>query len=231
MFSNVEVANHPAFYLLIAASILLSLGYLWGSRRNKRIFLNAFDALITVFRPKDQQFTNIGGLSGYHANLVPHRNKYIRRIDATITLLARQSWLYFPISRLTRKFDRLFMIFFLSPQATGLLTEGHIIEKQYSRIRGAHIEHEDRLDRYTFAWGGHSFTLYYEDERVKTELEHCIQMLGEPLTLRHIALVPERERMYVFMVPRQRSVERVVSVLHDWFTQTIDRRITDRIKS
>ena len=223
---NPAITAQPVFFLFIAATILLSLGYLWGRRRNKRIFLNAFDSMVEVLKPKDQQFINIGGLSGYHANIVPRKNKYIRRVDATITLLPRQSWLYYPFSKLVRRYDRLFMLFTLSPKAVGLLEEGHIIERKYSGFMGASIENEDSLHKEEFEWGGMTFYLYYENERVKRELEDARQRLGEPATLRHLALVPDQDRMWIFLIPRMGTVHRVIETLNNWFIATVGARLS-----
>ncbi len=103
---NTEITTSPWFYLLIAASLFLTLTYSWGRRKNKRIFLSAFNGLLAVVNSKDQQFTNIGGIAGYHANIVPKNNTLVRRVDATITLLPRQSLMFMPFSLLVRRFDR-----------------------------------------------------------------------------------------------------------------------------
>ncbi|WP_455382197.1 hypothetical protein [Salinispira pacifica] len=222
------VTTQPVFYLFIALSVLLSLGYAWGARRNKRILNQAFSDLAEIFKPKDQQFTNIGGLSGYHANFIPHRNRYIRRVDATVTLLPRQSWLYLPISRLIRRFDRLYMVLYLAPEAMGSLKEGHIIEKGYSTFHGAKIENESSLRRETITWGGMTWFLYFADEEIKRALERCMESLGEPGPLRHVALVPEQERMFLFMIPRLGQVKPVVSSVHQWFVQLLGSRNSTR---
>lgn len=219
------VPTQPIFYLFIAVTVLLSLGYMWGRRRNKRIFFNAFDSMVQVLKPKDQQFTNIGGLSGYHANLVPRKNKYIRRVDATITLLPRQSWLYYPFSKMIRRYDRLFMLFELSPKAVGVLEEGHIIESAYSRKMGASIENAESLEREDIEWGGKTFFMYYENDRVKRELEDARGRLGEPGSLRHLALVPDQNRMWIFMIPRLGTVHPMVDTLNDWFIATVGARV------
>ncbi len=218
------VTSQPIFYLFIALSILLSLGYAWGARRNKKILKRSFDDLVGIFNPKDQQYTNIGGLSGYHANFIPHRNRYVRRVDATVTLLPRQSWLYYPISKLVRRYDRFYMVLHLAPEMMGRITEGHIIEKAYSRFHGAKIENENRLSKEILQWGGKTFFLYFENEDMKGALVRCMEMLGNPGSLRHVALVPEQERMFLFMIPKPGQVKEVVSRVHQWFTQLLGSR-------
>ena len=218
MFSSSDVSNQPVFYLFIALTILLTLGYNWGKRRNRKILTAAFDAITDVLRPKDQTFTNIGGLTGYHANFVPHRDRYIRQVDVTITLLPRQSWLWLPFSRMIRRFDRLFLAFHLSRRAAGTLREGHLIEKFYSTFMGAKIENADSLQMETFQWGSKTFFLYYRNETVKDEMERCRQAIGpDPGPLRHVALVPKRDRLFVFLIPLRGQVRPVVAAVHQWF--------------
>lgn len=223
MFGNEQVTTQPLFYLFIAVTILLSLGYTWGRRRNRRIFLTAFNDLIAILKPRDQQYTNIGGASGYHANFIPNKSSAIRRADVTITLMPRQSWLWYPFSFLTRKFDRFFLTFELAKSSFGTIREGHLIEKGYSRIPGARIENVDSLEQEQLTWGGLEFTLYYEDQEVKEALVECKNRLGEPRTLRHLALVPERERIFLFMIPKLGTVEPVVRPVYDWFHELLKK--------
>lgn len=224
MFNNPEVTNSPYFLLLIAASVLLSLGYTWGRRRNKKIFLSAFDGLVEALNPKDQQFTNIGGLSGYHANIIPKNSKTIRRVDATVTLLPRQAWLWFPISRIVRKFDRLYAVFYLSPKIVDRIEEGHVLEQGYSKMGGAKIANEESLQKEVVEWSGMTFFLYYASPRVREELVDCMKDLGEAGPIRHIALVPEQQRMWLFMIPRIGSVHPIVLTVIRWLSKTVTQR-------
>lgn len=222
MFGENEIANQPVFYLFVAATILLSLGYGWGKRRNRRITVSAFDAITAVLRPKDQTFTNIGGLTGYHANFIPDKNRYVQQVDATMTLLPRQSWLWYPFSRIIRRFDRLFLSFHLSRKATGILREGHLIDKSYSSFAGARIENADALEKETFQWGGRTFFLYYRNAKVKAQMERCREMIGAtPGPLRHVALVPKRDRLFVFLIPRRDEVQPILTAVWDWFLEIV----------
>jgi len=96
-------------------SVLLTLGYFYGRRSNRRIYQSAFNDIVDVVKPDDQNFTNIGGAVGFHANLFIKKKggTPFSRVDATITLLPRHSWLYLPISKLIRKYDRLFITLYL----------------------------------------------------------------------------------------------------------------------
>lgn len=226
--SEVDVTQQPVFYLFIAFTILLTLGYSWGRRGNKRIYLSAFNALVETLRPKDQTFTTIGGQTGYHANLIPKKNSFIRRVDATITLLPRQSWLYLPFSLLTFRFDRLFLIMLFSKKATGVLKEGHLIEEKYSRFRGPKITNEEQLQKKSFRWGEHDFLLYYADESMKNDLLELKERLKEPKHLRHIAVVPDHDQAFLFMIPKKGYVGEAFPVIFKWLNKLIERRRAEK---
>jgi len=218
LFQHREVINQPIFYLFIAFTLIITLGYSWGARRNKRIYLSAFHALVNLIKPKDQQFTNIGGSTGYHANLIPKKNDIFRRVDATITLLPRQSWLYLPFSLIIQRFDRLFLTFFLlHPKKTKLvLREGHLIERRYSNFRSPKIKNAGSLSHESFNWDGRDYILYYEDETVKNRLISLAKIMRTPGTVKHIAVVPEEERIFVFLVPKLGKVEENLKPVLNW---------------
>jgi len=218
LFQHKDIINEPIFYLFIAATLIITIGYSWGVRRNKKIYLSAFKALVNLIKPKDQQFTNIGGVTGYHANLIPKRNDIYRRVDATITLLPRQSWLYLPFSLIIQRFDRLFIIFFLTPRkkAGWILKEGHIIERKYSKFRSPKIMNAEKLNEESFNWDGNDYILYYEDEAIKKKLLALAARMGSPGTVKHIAVVPEEERIFTFMIPGYDSVEKNLKPIFNW---------------
>ncbi|MCF7936212.1 MAG: hypothetical protein K9L28_07725 [Synergistales bacterium] len=218
------ISQQPIFYLFIAATILIALGYSWGRRRSKGIYLDAFNALVDTLQPRDQNFTTIGGLSGYHANLIPKRNQPIRRVDATITLLARQSVLYYPVSRLTRKWDRLFLTLLFAKEAQGQIAEGHLIEKQYEDFKAPKVTNIDRLNRQELEWEGRTFTLYYETGAVRDALLRLKQKLRSPGELRHVALVPEQEQAHIFLVPKKGETARLFPAIYQWLAELLESK-------
>jgi len=229
--ANEAIAQQPIFYIFIAATILLTLGYSWGRRGNRRIYLSAFNALVDTLRPKDQNFTTIGGQTGYHANLVPKMNSFIRRVDATVTLLPRQSWLYLPFSLLTFRYDRLFLILFFGKKAMGLLSEGHLIEEKYSRFRGPKITNEETLQVETMRWGSKDFLLYYADTAIREELLRLKEKIGDPGNFRHVAVVPDREQAFIFMIPKKGYVAEVFPIIYKWLNNLLERKYTEKLKT
>ncbi len=218
MFEHEYIVTQPLFYLFIAFSALLTLGFFWGNRANKRLFLSAFNDLVTVVRPVDQTFTNIGGLIGYHAKLITGKKNPVTRVDATITFLPRQAWLYFPISKLIRRWDRLFLTLYLKQAPP---EEGHLIEVGYAGFRGPKITNADRLNREKIRWGRYEFYLYYESVKIRDALLRFTQKNGDPGTLRHIAVVPAEEKCFVFMIPRKGQVATYFAPVYQWVPSLI----------
>jgi hypothetical protein len=221
MFQNTEITTQPIFYLFIAATILLSLGYAWGKRRNKRIYLSAFNGLTAFLKPKDQTYTTIGGLTGYHANIIPKRNKVIRRVDATITLLARQSWLYFPFSKLIRKFDRLYITMLYAKNIKSSLGEAHLIEEKFEKFSVKKIDDPEKYSKESIRWGGMTFSLYTTDSKLNTNFKEYVKNNSDPMGIRHLAIVPNDDKAFVFMVPRIGSVEKNFPPIFNWIEQIL----------
>jgi len=185
------------------------------------MFLSAFNDLMEVFRPDDQTFTNIGGAIGYHANLfIRKKGAFLSRVDATITMLPRHSWLYFPISKLIRKYDRLFIELYVKNKPE---EECHLIETQYSRFAGAKITGAGRLNTETVTWGAYTFHLYYETIETRTRLMDFINRNPEPGIIRHIAIVPDKKKCFIFLIPRKGQVARYLAPVYRWLPSVIKK--------
>lgn len=213
MFEHGYLATQPIFYLFIAFTAALSIGYFWGRRTNRRIFLAAFNALVDTVQPDDQTFTNIGGIVGYHANLIIERKGPIDRVDATITLLPRHSLLYLPVSKLIMRYDRLFISIHLKSALPG---EGHLIETRYAAFRGPKISNAHRLTCQEVRWGKQNFLLYYESIVMRDRLSDFLQTHTDPGSLRHIAFVPEQRKCFAFMIPDKNRVRSDFSPVYQW---------------
>ena len=208
MFKYEHIITQPVFFLFVAFSCTLTVVYFWGRRENKRVFLAAFNDLINVLKPDDQTFTNIGGVVGYHANLIFNKKSPFSKVEATITLLPRHSLLYMPISKLIMKFDRLFITFHLRANLPG---EGHLIEKRYAGFRGPKITNAHRLEKMEIQWGKHDFLLYFQTYNIRDQLTTFVNSHKDPGTVRHVALVAEQRKCFVFMIPKRGKVKADIS--------------------
>ncbi len=219
MVEHGHIVTQPLFLLFIAFSCILTMGYFWGRRENKRVFLSAFGDLVDVVRPDDQTFTNIGGVVGYHANLLIKAKGPVSQIDATITLLPRHSWLYMPISKLIMKHDRLFITVYLRHRPPG---EAHLIEEKYAGFRGPKIRNAHRLDRREIRWGTHDFSLYYETIKMRDNLLKFIDHKPDPGIIRHIAIVSDQRKCFIFMIPRKGQVKKDLAPIYRWIASVIE---------
>ncbi len=218
MFEHEYLLAQPLFYLFIAFSLFLSLGYYWGRRRNKNIFLSAFNDLVEIVKPDEQKFTNIGGTIGYHANLLVKKKGPVSQVDATITTLPRQSLLYMPISKLIMRHDRLFVTLYLTRTPSG---EGHLIEKKYAAFRGPKIVNAPNLNREETRWGDLDFILYYENLKIRDHLSNLMKDLPDPGILRHIALIPREKKGFIFAIPKMKEVGKDFGPVYRWLLKIL----------
>jgi len=213
MFKYQHIVTQPVFFLFVAFSCMLTIVYFWGRRENRRVFLSAFNDLIDVVKPDDQNFTNIGGVVGYHANLVLNNKGPFSKVDATITLLPRHSLLYMPISKLIMKFDRLFITMHARAKLPG---EGHLIEKGYARFRGPKITNEHLLEKMEIRWGKFDFLLYYEKYNIRDRLMAYVNKHPDPGILRHVAIVADQRKCFLFMIPKRGRVKESLTPVYQW---------------
>ncbi len=145
--------------------------------------------------------------------LKPPKQGPVEKVDATITFLPRHAWLWMPVSKLIRKYDRLFITLHLR-QAP--IAEGHLIEKGYARFRGPKITNADRLQSEALRWGNLDFILYFGNETIRQRLRNFVNKQPDPGTVRHIALVPEQKRSFIFMIPKTGTVAAALAPIYRW---------------
>ncbi len=208
-----NIVTQPAFLLFIAFSFTLTLGYYWGRRKNKRIVRAAFDDLANLVKPEDQVFTNIGGAIGYHANLFIKRKGPVYRVDATITLLPRHSWLYLPFSKLIRKYDRLFITLYFQQSPA---EEAHLIEVKHAGFGQRRVDRAERFKRTEVKWGKYDFYLFHMGDQMRDRFLHYVSEHPDPGSVRHIALIPRQKKGFIFVIPRIGQVAKDVAPVYDW---------------
>jgi hypothetical protein len=205
--------------VIIAVSAFIAFSFHSGKRKNKEIFTVIFKELVTVFKPDDQTFTNIGGAVGHHGTFSFNERGSVSRIDVTLTLLPRQAPLYMPISKLLMRYDRLFISVYMRYPPPG---EGHIIEKGYTGFRGPAITNIARLRRIEVQWDDFDFFLYYEQDRMVDQFKMLIASLQNPGPIKHIAIVPDQRRGYIFMGLQNESIEAYLASVYDWLFRVFE---------
>jgi hypothetical protein len=204
---------------IVAVSAFIVFSFHSGKRKNKEICIATFNELIKVFKPDDQTFTNIGGVVGHHGTFSFKERGPVSRIDVTLTLLPRQAPLYMPISKFFMRNDRLFISVYMRYPPPG---EGHIIEKGYTGFRGPEITNISRLHQGQFQWGDLAFLLYYEQDRMIDRFKELIESLPNPGPIRHIAIVPDQRKGYIFMGLQQEPIETYLAAVYGWLFRVFE---------
>ena len=214
-----DTATVSVLIAIVAVSGFIVFSFHSGKRKNKEICTATFNELMKVFKPDDQTFTNIGGAVGHHGTFSFKERGPVSRIDITLTLLPRQAPLYMPISKFLMRNDRLFISVYMRYPPPG---EGHIIEKDYTGFRGPEITNISRLHQGQFQWGGLAFSLYYEQDRMIDRFRELIGSLPDPGPIRHIAIVPDQRKGYIFMGLQQEPIEAYLSPVYNWLFRVFE---------
>jgi len=204
---------------IVAVSAFIVFSFHSGKRKNKEICITTFNELIKVFKPDDQTFTNIGGVVGHHGTFSFKERGPVSRIDVTLTLLPRQAPLYMPISKFFMRNDRLFISVYMRYPPPG---EGHIIEKGYTGFRGPEITNISQLHQGQLQWGDLAFFLYYEQDRMIDRFKELIESLPNPGPIRHIAIVPDQRKGYIFMGLQQEPIESHLAAVYGWLFRVFE---------
>jgi len=215
-----NLVTQPVFLLFIALTFMLTAGYFWGRRKNKKIYISSLIDLEKIIKPIDQTFTNIGGAIGYHATLFTEDKSVLSHVDVTITLLPRQAWMYFPISFLIRRWDRLFITMNLKTHPPA---EGHLIERSYAGFRGPRITNENKLKKEEVQWGKARFILLYATKTTRNHFMNLIKGGQDPSRIKHIAFVPHQKKCFVFMIPKANKVAADFAPVFDWLPSTVHK--------
>ncbi len=190
--------NTTFFYIFIAISLILVWGYFHGRKKNNQIAQAAINSLIDITKPADQKITNIGGVVGYHVELDFHTENIFSDIKATITLMARHSLLYWPISKLIRKFDRFFIRVNLSEQVCN--TEAHIIEKHfYKDKRDGKIN--SALFKKSYQKENTNFFIFSKDKSDEQFLEQLVEKIKKEDRLKEVSIYPREKKVEILIVP------------------------------
>ncbi len=190
------MADQILFITLIFLAIITTVYYFWGRRRNLTMVKTIGRALEQILDPVDRDYTWLGGTIGFHAR---YRTDGFRSVETTLTLLPRQSLLYYPVSFMVSGFDRLYMTFFLKGKP---LPECHLIEKGYLKHRGPEITNIASLSRSELNYNGREFLVLFRDEDIKDRLIGLCSRLDKDFTgLKHIAIVPERNTLFFLIIP------------------------------
>lgn len=192
--------NGELFYIFFVATAILAglsvLQFFKGRKINLAILERSIRILEDVFKPKDKNYTVIGIYVGYSALYKIYRD-LINAVETVVTLLPRQSLLYYPISRLTSRFDKIYLIIHYDKDKI-LLGEAHVVKKGYYRLGMRRTIHGiEKMNIETIRIGGKTYYLVYTHRNLVEKLLEYVESLSNPTLVNHIAIVPKYRRLYL----------------------------------
>jgi hypothetical protein len=196
-------SQQPLFFLLALISALLTVGYYWGNQRNRKLFEAVYDEMTQVIKPEQKEHGNIGGSREYYCNYSLKKDGPIDHIEAKFAFLPRHLLPYLPISLLIDKYDKLLLAFHYREK---LHEEGHLIEARYAQTRKARIAGIEDINKAFIKWGNSNFNIYYRNKKTLERFKRFVERTGDPGVVRHIAIVPDQKKCFVFMIPRKGKV-------------------------
>ncbi|RLF85545.1 hypothetical protein DRN34_04445, partial [Thermococci archaeon] len=148
----------------------------------------------------------------------------IDKFEYTLTLLPRQSILYFPISKLINRHDK---IYFVVRPYTTVRREAHLIQKGYYRFRPK-IEDEELLQREIIEANGKQYEALFEKRRDIEMLKEFLQGFSKIENVKHISLTPKTNVLYIFMKPEIETIEQDVRHIVRFVNESIKENPFER---
>ncbi|NJE07369.1 hypothetical protein E3E31_02265 [Thermococcus sp. M39] len=193
----------PEFLLAIMVlAAIATIQFYKGRRLNLMMMQHYLRTIEDILNPKDKDYVWIGGYVGFRA-FYKVREGNIDKFEYTLTLLPRQSILYFPFSKLVNRHDKLYIV--IKPYST-IKREVHLIQKGYYRIKPK-IEDEELLQREIIEVNGKQYEALFEKRRDVELLKEFLQGFSKVENIKHISLTPKTNVLYIFMKPEPDTIE------------------------
>jgi hypothetical protein len=158
-----------------------------------KTFIRGFEEKLKL---SDKTYVYLGGYLGFKAEY-DLENKLSKRIEITLTLIPRQSVFYLPITFLTKKTDRLYVV--IRPNFK-IHTDAHIVKKHFYWL-GLDIDEEAELEKKDLTLKGKEFLTLYRRKSDVDKLKELVNKCIPSERLFHIALVNKTNVFYCLMRP------------------------------
>ncbi len=175
---------------------IISLQFFKGRKVNTLLMIQYIREFENELKPKDKLYTYIGGYIGFKADF-DLNEEFIKKIELTLTLLPRQSLLYLPISYLTRKHDRLYVILRLKEK---LGYDTHIIKKNFY-FPAPMIENIETFKKDEIEIQNNKFLILYKN---RSDIDRLINIATNSFdfnNVRHIGYTRETNVIYLLLKP------------------------------
>lgn len=149
------------FPLLVIFALVTMVAYFLGRRKNLFLMQRYADAMEAALKPADKQYTWSGGYLGFKAEYKGNWG-VVKKIKPTLQLKPRVSLLYYPISLLTMRHDKLFLVMETSGNVDN---EAHLIKKGHYRLVPPGIKDVEKFRKKEVKLGDTDFELLYRDSK------------------------------------------------------------------
>lgn len=179
--------------VLLLLGLVASLQYWRGRRLNLTLIRELSRQMEEALRPKEKNYTWIGGYVGVVAEYTLEDENY-SKAKATISLLPHHSLLYLPISLLLGRKDRVYFLIYPKRKLKG---RAHVLSgKKSSSLKG--------LPRFSFVDSvtlkGVNLKRYYNSKGEAEFLTKVASRLKDPRSFEHLAANVEENAYYASMV-------------------------------
>lgn len=194
-----EAEMSPAIAVVVALTAFIAIMGVVGSRTNLRLARQFAGILEAAFRPIEKQYTNIGGVVGYHFQF--DTATALGKIQGTMTFLPRHTVLYLPFSLLAGRQDRLSIVMHQDASPPG---QGHVIDARHHRSGWLPIEDEENMNSTAVTQNGRDFIVLWYNPLVRDRLESALRRFPDAESLRHFAY-NGADGSYLFEVQPRRA--------------------------
>ncbi len=203
----IELTIWDLFVIVVALGLAGALQFFRGRKINLVIMSESVKLFERILKPRDKEYRMIGLYVGYSGILKIGRDG-IKEVELTLVLLPRQSLLYFPISLLTSRFDKVFLRYVVTKR---IPWEAHLIRKGYYRlgirrvIRGI-----EKMFVTETEIGGVKYYMVYNNATAAKTLVNLVKRLEKPDLIQHVALVPKNMSLFIASKLKMEYLEDIV---------------------
>ncbi|MCF7885281.1 MAG: hypothetical protein K9M80_02195 [Candidatus Marinimicrobia bacterium] len=207
------MGNTLLFYIFVAISIILVIGYFLGRRKNKNISYSTIQSLKKLIKPADQIITNIGGVVGYHLEMDFESDRNFNNLEGTITLLPRHSLLYLPVSKLFRKFDRFYVK--IDVDKIPVSSEIKFIENNFLNEHRKEVKNNNKFHKEELTIDQKIFCYYYDRDSDLKILKKMIDQIEGIKYIKEISINSNGEIALLF-VPGEKRNKKILEPIINW---------------
>ena len=176
--------------LLLAVSLIISVIYYFGYRKNVKIIKSIAIALEDALKPKDKLYTYLGGVLGFS---VEYKVDGMKKVLANLRLIPRQSVLYLPFMFITSGKDNLQLLFYTKKP---LKCEFHLVRKSPLNLTKPKIYNRDKLKRESLTLENVKFDMLYESENYDRKFLQIAKLLPVKY-FNHLAITTDNNIVYI----------------------------------